>query len=223
MEIDFLQKVIFNSSDILCKIGLTNHIKALQNGIVYMKNLKFHKEQERKHPNLNIGDELEGVLLKNSKGYLVLNETEKIPVLLNNLELDEKYPIFCAMKINLINGQRFLPNKKLKSDFALNNIEEYSVLIFEKENFINKCNITLTNKGLDGVYSAIKYTDEFLMCNNLYELAYKKRTRYKYQNEHRLLVNYKVDDFFTIDIGSIKDKSFLTPAKDFFDNGILFT
>lgn len=218
-----MQKIVFDSPNVLCKIGLNSHIQALQNGFVYMKNIKYHREQEQKYPYFNTGDELEAMLLKKSNADFILNDTVKIPVELHNVGLDEKYPIFCTMEKNLKMGQRYLPDKRLKQDFALNKIEEYSVLIFDKETFINKCDDILSSKGIFGKSFKVQYTDKMPFCKNLYELAFYKRTRYEYQNEYRLLINYKVDDFFTMNIGSIKDKSFLISAKDFFENGLNFT
>ena len=48
----------------------------------------------------------------------------------------------------------------------------------------------------------------------MYQIAFRKRTDYSYQQEWRFVIDTHVDDHFEFDIGDISDISWIIPIED---------
>lgn len=192
------------------------HLKAMQQGIMYMKEVAYYRKCDNKYQ----GDISEGKILANPKGFaLVALNKERTTVIdrynLNNLNVDvdnyleiDKIPMLCCSEINKTVLIRKSENMFLFDEIFLKHMRQFgeNVLVFSEIEFLTNIRSFAENKGLEADFIPIKYlkSNELLNGEALFNILstgqvknplqhlFLKRSDYSIQNEYRLIL-YKKD------------------------------
>lgn len=123
------------STLLLAKVGEIEHLMALQKGEVYMKPLGFHKQNEKNHPHLGVGDRKEGILheFTPEMDFEMIVDGEKVEgVVRAEVTMNAANPVFCCLLVDysqVRNGAleiRFDP--RMIADFANDPTKEYGLI-----------------------------------------------------------------------------------------------
>lgn len=191
-------------------------------GEIYFNTFGFYQEFEEK--DTNIGDSKENIFMSIPKGYVYFPSEKK----LNNLE-DIQHLIESGQNIPMENALGAFKNEKdvihclCLSSFRIEEnsrqkrfeldpeyVKEYSghrfFLIFDYELYLNKIREALQRLGYNKIKSSpIEYFNkdaEFIYTKGN---PFKKREKYRYQNEFRILVKKETLGPLTVNIGSLSD------------------
>ncbi len=191
-------------------------------GEIYFSTIGYYQELEEKDS--NIGDSKENIFMSLPKGYMCfLPEKE-----LNNLE-DIQHLIESGQKIPIENALgAFKTHKDVVHCLCLSSfrIEEngrqkrfgldpafvvkYSgsrfFIIVEYEPYLKKIMAALQRLGYDKIYcSPVEYFNKDTEFIHTTGNPFKKRDKYQYQNEYRILVKKDTLGPLTVNIGSLSD------------------
>lgn len=189
---------------ILIKMGKKDFMeKLIYRGEVYMNSVFFYKN----HQNDEIGDIFEGVeLVRDGK---IIKYREGI----------ENEMLFCVWHINdqgtnSVGTTEMIDDKNitLTIDFReYKNFGDYMVIISNVQEFNNRLNNALNEKGYTCHHEIVTYYDETTTTRNI--TAYNKRMKYAHQNEKRYLVKTKDTDFLKLNLGSLTDIATIFPIE----------
>lgn len=207
------------STLLLAKVGEIEHLRALQKGEVYMKPLGFHKQNEKNHPNLGVGDRKEGILQEFTPemDFEMIVDGEKVEgVVRAEVTMNAANPVFCCLLVDysqVRNGAleiRFDP--RMIADFANDPTKEYGFLLFEHKGFMERVQSACVRNRIGWIARSVIYTDDFLsrmIVENglIVPPAFFKKTELSYQKEFRILLYENVEDHYILDIGDISDIS----------------
>lgn len=216
---------------ILCKIARIEHLQELQKGRIYMKNLKFHRDNAVMSPNSNLGDADEGIVVKSLKNIEIFMDNIKIGEAENlNAWIMKKCPIFCALIMNFTKTENadyeYIPDKRLINDFINGDVNDYGVLITCYDEFRVRCEKVLDRMELPYCFSHVVYDDKNpkFPKEEAFKYVFRKREELSYQNECRLLIetNIESDGYFELNIGDFSANSIILPASDFLNGKIKF-
>ncbi len=243
---------IINRFNLFIKFGEKEHLKSLQNGKLYMRNLKYYNDLEKDTGIFGIGDVNDGkFILNNIHFHIHEKDTDKYigefvsPKI--SLEQDDfKYaPVFCLYTMD----KRNLFKEGVKKDdegiyeFHLGfnssdkeniskNFKDYALLILNNDIFLEKIKKAFLNNNIEIVGNKVSYTDlnindadyvKDISNSNTRIPFWKDKNKFDYQQEYRILgLNKRIEDSIELDIGSIKDVTVLVKTKDILDYICIF-
>lgn len=209
---------------ILMKFGAKKNIESLYNGTLYMKNLKFYIEQEKATGDTNMGDILEGQLpFYNVSVSLYNQDTNKhiLSAKSSNMNLNfgfSDYPVFCIFmfdKRNIVDIKTEKDTEIASYRFTdeqreiLKKFGDTCLMITDVGEFIRMFEKAVVEEGYVSYRDKVKYytnneQNHFNdVINNEHRCAYWKRSIYEPQQEYRFLVEKKVEDNLSINIGDL--------------------
>lgn len=191
-------------------------------GEIYFNTFGFYQELEEK--DTNIGDSKENIFMSIPKGYVNFPSEKKI----NNLE-DIQHLIESGQNIPMVNALGAFKNEKdvihclclssyrieensRQKRFELDPafVNEYSghrfFLIIEYELYLKKIIAALQRLGYNKIESSsVEYFSKVAEFIYTTGNPFKKREKYGYQNEFRILVKKETLGPLTVNIGSLSD------------------
>lgn len=191
-------------------------------GEIYFNTFGLYQELEEK--DTNIGDSKENIFMSIPKGYVYLPSEKE----LNNLE-DIQHLIESGQNIPMENALGAFKNEKdvihclCLSSFKIEEnsrqmrfeldpafVKKYSghrfFLIVEYELYLEKIKAALQRLGYNKIESSsVEYFSEDAEFIHTTGNPFKKREKYRYQNEFRILVKKETLGPLTVDIGSLSD------------------
>lgn len=195
-------------SNLLAKVTKIEYAQYIQSGKLYMNNLSFFRKLEQD----GVGDEQEGLIASGQIGVGYYNGQKLFDI--KNLKTYVDGPVFCAMSIPLLKSTdseaKFKIPQQLLREFMSDKDAQYALLVIDKEKFQERIKNTIDAQGLCGYYGMVHYTDDQSPVD-LYHAALRKRIKYSYQHEWRLVLSCSVENGFILDIGNIEDISFCLP------------
>lgn len=198
-------------SNLLTKVTKIKYAEDIRSGKLYMNKLSYFRKLEH----TGVGDEREGFLCESASGYIMLNG--EIVGECSNITTFLDFPIFCATAVSFTktdyNRGKFVVSKQLLKEFMYDENEQYVLLIINGEEFQKKVRDALAKARLNGFWGYVEYTNSKKLpaSDELYQIAFRKRTTYSYQQEWRLVIDAHADDHFEFDIGDISDISWIIP------------
>ena len=234
-EISMANKTIKDGWSMLMKFGSEQHLKKLQTGQLYMKNLKYYVNLEKTTDDEDVGDQYDGhMVLQDVKMSMYTVDTHEFIAQFDapTTSMDLGYlecPVFCMFMFdyrNHVEEHLDRDNLIVKYQFTEKQLEKMPkfgdfVLIIKNGNeFINRVKKGLLNAGYGFTRDHVQYYG----FNNLEHLrqvqkdnsriAFWKREKYSYQQEYRFLIHDFVDDYLSVDIGDISDITDLFRTKE---------
>ena len=193
----------------LIKFGQKEHLEALLNdGVIYMNNIDYFRKYEESQPKHLRGDKYEcfDYISQNNKAIIF----DEPSIELNNVTIFENrktYPgyLYCMYAIRT--------DSNLHIDTKMLDFGEYTVIIFNPKEFINRINSYCEEHKLYPNCFPVKYYDDKVENGLLH--PFLKRSEYSYQNEARIYIhNYNPQDNIVLKLGSIKDIACLMRCKN---------
>lgn len=238
-SIDLMQKIVIqyrrknmkqvaqnHGFTILLKFGTEKNLKSLQSGTMYMKNLAYYVNQEKKDSDDVIGDQYDGVMfMQNMKVDIMDPATHDVIMSLSipKATMDFGYmqcPVFCMFRYderNRLNETTDDGNELFGfSQEQVKYMPEFgdSVLVIKDANeFLRRVTVAMQKDKLAFAKGDVQYFEgNELKCfqdikREPSHVAFWKRKKYAYQQEHRLLVGKQVEDHYILNIGDISDIS----------------
>ena len=191
------------------KFQSDDKIDLLLHGIVYMKELQYYVDLEKKEQNDIVGDALENAVF--SKAY----ETPSgIPC---NLILKNgfcKSFVFCIYEADLDDDRSVIMHESDK----IKKFGDYALWIKNMDQFIKRIQLAALKRDYHITNDKVIYYDDteevpievMQSVSDKGTYAFGKRKKFKYQNEYRFVINTKLDeipneDYLILDIGDISD------------------
>lgn len=195
-------------SNLLAKVTKLEYAKSIQSGKLYMNNLSFFRKLEED----GVGDDQEGLIASGQTGTGYYKGQKLFDI--KNLKTYVDGPVFCTMSVplakNADGGAEFKIPTQLLREFISDKNAQYALLIIDKEKFQERIQKAVDSQGLYGCYGMVNYTDDESLVD-LFQAALRKRTKYAYQHEWRLVLSCSVENGFILDIGNIEDITFCLP------------
>ncbi|MFD2752399.1 hypothetical protein ACFSUM_18600 [Virgibacillus siamensis] len=223
------------------------HLKSLQNGLVYMNRLGIYKKIEELEGKQGVGDRYDG--------HVVVREIRNIH--LRNIETDQiiemgsaggftfafddvlAMPVFCSYgidssKLEIIDEDenRFTVELRFDSDEIeriIRDFGEYALLINFSE-FKNQLSRVIKEDNHSLIGKMVKYADysvnqyERLADKDTINTAFWKSDVFSHQNEYRLVIpSLNIDNPITINIGDLKENSQIYSVSDLVKNPLSFS
>lgn len=211
--------------NLLIKFGEEKNIESLQNGTLYMKNLKYYINREIETGDNTVGDKYDGLFPVNYCDLKFYNSETKEKVFCipkAKLVFDLGYtmcPTFCMFlfdKINITERNEKCARHEFTEEQRekLKGFGTHALIISNPEEFINRVKKGFLSNNMSVAYDKVNYYNdnelrhkEDIETDNS-RIAFWKRDIYSYQQELRFFgFNSKVQDFCKIDIGSLHDIS----------------
>lgn len=220
---------MYNKSNMICKIGEWEHLEALQKGQLFLWPIQYHIQNAKDYPELNYGDAEEAFFVK-GKGKATIQGIEFATVDIKKSSIKVHCPIFCAFEPDWQKTNEgkytYIPDKRLQNDFMREKNKKYGVILIEKYSFIKKCAEYFEKERINCYCGNINYTDDtgYSRLEPAINCAFKKRKRFAYQKEFRLLIDteHKSKEPFIRNIGDLSQNSQIIEADKFFSgNGII--
>ena len=177
------------------KIQSSERIDSLNNGYVYMKSLRYYRDLERENPgNVDVGDEYEAQVHINS-GYILIPELNHVEALRDQLihtNIDNSF-VFCLLSIpEDTSSFTFTDVQKEK----LSSFGDSALVITDRDEFVKRLVSKLEGDGYAVFYGHVRYYDPTvdnvlhfvdLITNGIASIAFRKRQKYSYQQEFRIV------------------------------------
>lgn len=203
----------------ILKIKSEKRIIELRKGNVYCKRLQYYIDLEKEQGDIIVGDAWEAALpLRDAHIYIPGKECVEH---VSNTAISSKVAndfVFCMTGCKLQNYENDL---KLIDDEVLK-FGDYSLLITDMDEFVNRLQQSATTKGFALVrHGFVNYYDEEYdntvmiqdIINSTANIAFWKRKRYKSQSEYRFLFRGDTEmDHIQFDIGALDDISVILNA-----------
>ena len=211
-----MSRIIGTSVDLpIVKFQNKEIIEKIQSGKMYLKNLEWFREKERKTGDMTIGDLLEG-MLHISEGYMQIYDSdgkviECVP--LTDSAITTSFSnafVFCATNIFPDeNGNVFADNQKpVFKEFG-----DTALVIENKGEFIKRIYKAAKELGYEVFYGVVNYYNKdednanmlLSLLHGMHNIAFWKRDTYKVQQEFRIVL-WRKDankDYIEFDIGDI--------------------
>jgi len=218
----------------LVKFQKKKRIESLQQGLIYMKTLRYYREQEELFNDTVVGDFGEARWHINDATMIVTpvagGESESgalNDVWFNTIHSDDY--VFCLSGVYPFKNKAFEYTQEQKekiSEFGdtaliITDVYEFYRRVLdsaEKSEFITKGNF---------VYYYDETIDEanriFSLLLDLRNIAFQKRKKYSYQQEYRFLLTPKIEnksEFIKLNIGNIEDISVIFKTSDLLNSRI---
>lgn len=226
-----LENANFKPFYMLIKFQSKERLEDLQNGHIYMKNLKYFIDLERVYKQEGQGDQNECRMFKAFNLKLTEHLTGKTIELesvdISNAESIHK-PVFCMTHKDICEKMIKLEYPKFKTtisvskqiidDFSEEGVELYALLI-NKGEFLRRIANELDNLKIPFRYGRVSYKDTsiFEFSSETKEVyfntEFNKDERFSHQEEFRIILDINVENYFDFNIGDIRDISMLMPAR----------
>lgn len=216
---------------VLLKISKRNYLESIHKGKLYMNNLQYFIDLEKRTGIKGIGDEQEAsrIIIKRHELWVSENGGESHQIEIGpapGIVYDKSsllHPIFCLMYKNLIlekfatdeySGILKLSDDEVK-DFVSSSDNDYGVLIiFDIETFLDNIYKGAEKNGFQGRHGRIEYRDKRLpRLENGYivpDNTFVKDIRFQNQSEFRIELYKDTKDPYIFDIGSLENISTIT-------------
>lgn len=228
--------VNIKNDDIYVSMGLVKFVAKkyeddFRSGKLYMKNLQYYIDEERRSGLKGIGDVNEGSLVLNEVQGLIKDaetgkliaefDAEKTTLSSNNLL---KSPVLCLYTIDSTIFK--ITNRTDTSmDLEMNITEEQlklltsafgdNLLFINGREFKRRVEKTCEEQGLELCHKKVEYedysinhVDRISKMQNIFseDMVFFKDKHFQYQNEYRFIIKNKfVDDHFYLDVGDLSD------------------
>lgn len=221
--------------NLLIKFGEKQNIESLQNGKLYMKNLKYYINREIESGDNTVGDKYDGMFPINDCDFdFYDSETKKKAFSVNKASavFDLGYtmcPTFCMFLFDRRNitetnlnsiKYEFTEEQKIK----LKGFGTHALVITNTNSFINRVEKGFLNNKMSVYRNTVKYFkgNELEHLKDIQKdnrkIAFWKRDIYTHQQEYRFFgYDCKVDDHCEIDIGDLRDISQMVEIDNLFD------
>jgi len=202
-------------SNILVKISKIKYLEEIRSGKLYMKTLEFHRKNEKE----GVGDDEEGMLMHFPKATLKIDGIEVGYAKDCKMYILGDRPVFCCLNVELerVSNNNFVCviDKQLLADFVGND-EEYGFIVINKGIFRERVSKALEKLNLMGWMHKVTYSDKIEKPSKeeIFRVAFRKRSRFEYQHEYRLVIDEPVVDHFVLDVGDLSDISKILTIKE---------
>lgn len=222
---------------LLVKISRLEYLESIQNGKLYMNNLKYYVELEKTTSEQGIGDiqEASWINIRKHKLFIQVEGEERKEVPIGpapGIIYDGEslyHPVFCMMfkLIDLLKenetqsvGQFQLSQEEL-ADFIDDDKDIGALIITNVGEFLNRVQITAKKLGIAEKHGAIKYRNKRIpnIVNGRIQLddSFTKDLRFQKQSEFRIEIFTHEEEAMILDIGDIHDISFIVKGDRIFD------
>ncbi len=238
-----------NQCALLFKVSSYDHIKSLQNGLIYMKSLDFFsslKNEDNIALRADSNENTFGILKagKKENGYSKISikhgKSESID-LGQNAIITEKFPkpqntmIFCMGGIGK-NLDGLIPSNDKNKFYLRRNFVEFgshALLIFNTKTFFERINRSLNR--IKGIYGSTLFSSGagFVEYKNLDAYSghiglFIKDTKYAWQIEYRFVLGVENEllnneKAYELDIGDISDITKIIDIESFISNPFCIT
>lgn len=204
----------FSKTRLLMKVGKRDRLEELRQGKIYMKPVKFHRDNEKNFPGLGIGDGNEGIMTKFNHAQILINGKVIADEVDGIISANDSNPVFCCMAIDFKNVSdkraEFRVDERMIKDFVHGNPDEYGVLLIDQTSFLERIDKVCKQQHIRCIYRNVIYSDDMIARIKvkdgiLASPAFFKGAKFSYQNEFRILFATHVKDHFILDIGDISD------------------
>lgn len=216
---------------VLFKILRNEYVDDLLDGHLYMNNLKYYVDLEKNTGVRGVGDIREASLVNIHRHELFVqyDDGEKIkldPEPPPGIIYDEEalyHPVFCTVGNvftleyighNQYAGKISLPKEALKDFTDIDNESYKVVVIFNVIDFLSK----IQDKNVMGKADFVTYRDMRLpnIIDGKWYLdnTFIKDLRFKNQSEYRIELFFHSEDAYVLDIGDIRELSFVIDCND---------
>lgn len=222
---------------LLVKTSKLKYLESIQNGKLYMNNLKYYVELEKTTREQGIGDIQEASYINIRKHKLFIQvegeERKEVPIdpapgIIYNEEA-LYHPVFCMM-FKLIDLQKenetqsvgqFQLSQEELADFIDNNKDIGVLIITDVGEFLNRVQIATKKIGIAGKHGAIKYRNKRIpnIVDGEIQLddSFTKDLRFQKQSEFRIELFTHIEEHMILDIGDIHDISCIVKGDRIFD------
>lgn len=200
-------------SNILLKITKLEYAEEILAGKLYMNNLKYFRELEQE----GVGDEEEGAIYIGATGDLIYEG--KVVAQIKNVNAYCDVPVFCAISVPLreIEDNKYVFSVPLNmiKEFMYDQNSQYTAILINRYEFEKRINEALKKYELTAWMGKVRYVDdiELYPSEERIKCAFRKRKKFAYQNEWRVVVNTVVENHFILNICDISDIACKTPVK----------
>lgn len=237
-------KRIISKNRLLIKFGNKKNLESLQNGCIYMKNLKYYASLE--DDGSGVPDNQEGMFVMDNIDFELRDIKTKDVVargVAKKGKLDfgiMKSPIFCLYNMDVRNLRDInvdMDAHEISGDLCFSDVQksklpllgDYALVILDTLEFEKR--ICQALEGLDLKYElrSVQYhnnnTIEGYYClNTIDDIPFvKRKNKFEYQQEYRLYIsNKQVNDHFELQIGDIKSITKLVPTKELLEMSAIY-
>ncbi|WP_077701970.1 hypothetical protein [Virgibacillus dokdonensis] len=234
----------------LLKFSSKKYLEDLSNGLLYMNQFKFFKEQEEKEGNQGQGDKNELALILNDVDWkltpmesdnVILQGKASESVLRSDDDLQNH--LYCATAITpdvlevvsldketgIAKVKLVLPNEMVER--AEKDFGDHVALINVGE-FLERVDEAAKKKGVNVVTNIVRYEDQSINRSDRIsafnkgslDLFFEKDNFFKYQNEYRL-VAFGGDPSgpLQLELGDISEHLSIIKTKQLLENDLIFT
>ncbi|MGJ8734915.1 MAG: hypothetical protein ACSHW4_17285 [Cellulophaga sp.] len=200
------------------KFGQKDHIEALQNkGLLYLNTVDFFKKLESEQGTR--GDLLEGAteirnVLEKDKSILTINPGAKSEIKINLTKAQIRQ--FYNYKGNIFSLFSIFNNKEetqvIEFDKSMKTFGETALIITNVNEFLKRLKLELEKQKFKFIWGIVDYYNE--NERNLKELdIFSKASTFQNQNEFRVYVENVNNKPLKIEIGSIKEISYIIESE----------
>lgn len=236
--LDDVAQICINNFQMLVKFGNEDNLKQLQNGSVYMKNLKYYNELEANEKS-GKPDLFDGKWALDSVNFRMSDPITQEPIATGTAKTSvisfgyEKNPIFCLFSYDARNCGAYKIDKSsrlitIETDFTKGQrnkirtaLGEYALVILDTRTFINKILTAAQSQNLECLCKKVLYDEgnsvdkAYYIMSDKSNIAFSKRKSFEYQQEYRFLIkNYEVEDHLCLNIGDISMISKIMSTKE---------
>lgn len=235
---------------ILIKFGEKENLLKLQEGNLYMKNLKYYNDLEEKQALIGMGDKDDGKAVLTYVDFKMIDiDTGKI-ILAGKYDkavLDYKIcnnPVFCLFALDNRNIVKYGSLNEDNIDYRMEfteiqkkefkkNFGDSALLINNPYEFINRINKSFKEQELSFLNGKVDYYDQSINDKEMIDSIkqdynkvafWKRKSDFDYQQEYRILcTSIEVDDYIQINIGDIKDITQIIPMEEIFKSHFILS
>lgn len=219
-------KTVQDALSMLFKFGSNENMKKLQAGQFYMKNLRYYVDLEKSTSDDDVGDMYDGLMMMqdvrlsmftiDTNEFICQFSTPSISMDLGYLNC----PVFCMFVFDYrnhvsetLNGDMLTVEYRFTDEQIkkLPNFGDSALIIKNGDEFLKRVKKALLAHNIGFSRDSVSYYGfnniEHIkqIQNDNSRIAFWKRQKYDYQQEHRFVLHTEVDDFLSIDIGDISD------------------
>jgi len=196
----------------LIKFGRLEHLEELRTqGLIYMNTLPFFWNVEN-DPARNDPFDCVNSMHRGSEGFVVVNEgldlERKIPISHWDYKEHSSNPehtnLFCMYGL-------FRDDALVSIDSRNHNLGEYALVFHDAQEFIDRVRDYMKTEAVKGIFNLVEYVDN----NYIGKVGpFRKREKYRYQSEWRIVWRDGSGDVRKPMIGSLEEISTIIPVAD---------
>lgn len=229
----------YKNAVFLVKFVQQQFLDSLLNGNLFMNTFKYFIDLEKETKKKGVGDKLEVAHVVRTTNIQIIDpDTNEVIANAGSGELIERYnamqklPLFCLAKFKadeFVVVEESNESVVVKLDLSqedqksfLDTFGEIAVLL--PNDFIHKVEQALQLQDLEAAYGEVQYLDLNYRDPKRYKefedkslnILFWKDDFFSYQREARIVItNQLVENSFILNIGNIREKALVMPAKEF--------